>query len=252
MCHHLLLRLGCCGIVFAIIGNAQEHHAQHAWDYTNARGPSHWGDLKPAYAPCKTGHEQSPIDITEVKKADLPAIEFDYRPSPLHIVDNGHTVMVNYVSGSSIRVAGRRYELKQFHFHRPSEEKINGKGFDMSLHLVHVSESGKLAVVAVLLQQGEDTSPITELWKNLPQETTRNNLSSPLHINASLMLPPDRNYFTYTGSLTTPPCSEGVTWFVLTHPVSVSAADIRRFSELYPNNARPTQPLGNRIVLESH
>jgi len=229
---------------------AQEHHAKHSWDYGEGFGPSHWGDLKPEFATCKTGHRQSPIDIRNPQKSKLPPIRFDYKPSPLHIIDNGHTIMVNYAPGSFIYVGGQKYALKQFHFHRPSEEKINGKTFDMTVHLVHADEEGKLAVVAVLLQQGEDNPLVRELWKDLPREQDKEERLDNIEIDASRILPSDRGYYTFSGSLTTPPCSEDVTWFVLKHPTTVSAEEIERFAQLY-RNARPTQPLYGRIVLES-
>src|SRR5215469_2498381 len=126
ICRRSLLAVTWC-VALAVSGAAQEH-TQHAWDYGDALGPTHWGDLKPEFALCKNGHHQSPIDIRNPQKADLPSIRFDYKPSPLHIIDNGHTIMVNYSPGSFLSVGEKKYELKQFHFHRPSEEQINGKG----------------------------------------------------------------------------------------------------------------------------
>ena len=238
--------------VLALNCVAQEHPIEHTWDYAGALGPSHWGDLKPEFATCKTGHYQSPIDIRKPKRAALAPIYFDYKPSPLHIIDNGHTVMVNYSPGSSISVGGKKYALKQFHFHRPSEEKINGKGFEMTVHLVHEDEAGRFAVVAVLLQKGQDSPLLQELWDDLPREKGKEEVFDNVQINLSELLPPDRSYYTFSGSLTTPPCSEDVTWFVLKHPVGISAKEIERFSQLYRDDARPTQPLYDRIVLESH
>lgn len=230
---------------------AQEHHPEHVWDYGNQLGPSDWGDLKPEYATCKNGHHHSPIDIRNTKKAALPAIRFEYKPSPLHIIDNGHTIMVNYGGGSFILVGGKKYALKRFHFHRPREEKINGKSFDMTVHLVHADDDGKLAVVAVLLQQGKDNILVNELWKDLPKEKDKEESFDNVQIDVSQILPPDRGYYTFAGSLTTPPCSEDVTWFVLKHPTTVSAEEIQRFSQRYRDDARPTQPLYDRIVLET-
>ena len=230
---------------------AQEHPPEHVWDYGEAHGPSHWGELKPEFAPCANGHHQSPIDIRNPQKADLPPIQFDYKPSSLDIIDNGHTVMVTYAPGSSISVGGKVYALKQFHFHRPSEEKINGKGYAMVVHLVHADQDGKLAVVAVLLEEGKDNPLIRELWSDLPKEKEKEESLNNVEIDATRILPADRGYYTFSGSLTTPPCSEDVTWFVLKTPVTVSAAEIEQFSKLYRNDARPTQPLYNRVVLES-
>jgi len=192
---------------------------------------------------CKTGHHQSPIDIRNPETANLPALHFDYKPSPLHIIDNGHTIMINYGPGSSISVGAKQYTLKQFHFHRPSEEKINGKSFEMTLHLVHADAEGKLAVVAVLLQEGGDNSLVRELWKDTPKEKDKEELFDQVQIDVSQLVPSDRGYYTFSGSLTTPPCSEDVTWFVLKHPMTISAAEIQQFSNLYRHDARPTQPL---------
>jgi len=119
---------------------AQENHPEHTWDYSDAHGPNHWGDLTPEFAMCKNGHRQSPIDIRNPQRASIPPIRIDYKRSPLHIIDNGHTVMINYGTGSFIVVGNKKYQLQQFHFHRPSEEKINGKNFDMAVHLVHVDD----------------------------------------------------------------------------------------------------------------
>jgi len=248
------LRFSCvifCTVALAVLCAAQEHHPEHTWDYGDALGPSHWGDLKPEFATCKNGHHQSPIDIRNPKKAALPPIHFDYKPSPLHIIDNGHTIMVNYSPGSFISVGDKKYTLKQFHFHRPSEEKINGKSFDMTVHLVHADSSGKLAVVAVLLQEGKDNPLVHELWSDLPKEKEKEERLDDIQIDVSRLLPSDRSYYTFSGSLTTPPCSENVKWFVLKHPTTISAEEIRQFSRLYRNDARPTQPLYDRVVLES-
>ena len=250
--NHCLLTIVGCALGLTAAGGAQEHSSpEHTWDYGASRGPSHWAELNPEFAPCKNGHHQSPIDIHNPQKADLPAIQFDYKSSPLNIVDNGHTIMINYSPGSFITVGGKRYELKQFHFHRPSEEKINGKGYEMTVHLVHADEKGNLAVVAVLLEKGEDNALVHTLWKDLPKEKGKIESEKDVQIDADGLLPPDHSYYTFSGSLTTPPCSEDVTWFVLKHPVSVSAAEIEQFSNLYRDDARPTQPLYGRVVLES-
>lgn len=156
---HLLSAVLALTLLATASASAQEHKSGH-WSYDGNEGPSRWGDLSPEFAACKTGHHQSPIDIRNPQKADLPPIRFDYKPSPLDIIDNGHTIMINYAPGSFIVVGDKKYALKQFHFHRPSEEKINGKAYDMVVHLVHADEGGNLAVVAVLLQRGNNTSKI--------------------------------------------------------------------------------------------
>jgi carbonic anhydrase len=223
----------------------------HAWDYGTEHGPQHWGELKAEYASCGVGQRQSPIDIAKTEKADLPPITFDYKPSSLRIIDNGHTIMVSYDPGSSIRVGDVTYQLKQFHFHRPSEESIHGKTSDMVAHLVHADAEGHLGVVAVLLEHGKDNALIRELWKHIPKEKEREALLEAVKINVADLLPKDRGYYTFEGSLTSPPCSEGVTWFVLKQRMPISADEVARFSKIYPHNARPAQPLHERVVRET-
>ena len=137
-----------------LVGAPLAQHAGPHWGYEGSNGPDHWGALDKTFEACQAGHAQSPIDIRSAKPADLPAIQFAYQPTPLHIINNGHTIQVNYAPGSFITVGDKRYQLKQFHFHHPSEERIDGKGFAMVAHLVHASDDGKLAVVAVLLDAG--------------------------------------------------------------------------------------------------
>jgi carbonic anhydrase len=218
------------------------------WAYTGHAGPSEWGTMSPEFSVCKLGKFQSPIDIRGAKPADLPAIKFDYKPSALKIIDNGHTIQVNYAPGSSIDVGGVRYELLQFHFHKPSEEKINGKAHAMVAHLVHKNAEGKLAVVAVLLDKGGASELIDTLWKNIPPEKGKENVIGSTTIDVAKLLPDTRDYYTFQGSLTTPPCSEGVTWFVLKTPVKIADAEIAAFGKIYPLNARPVQPLNGRSI----
>lgn len=159
--------------------------------------------------------------------------------------------MVSYGPGSSIRVGDAQYQLKQFHFHRPSEEKIHGKSYDMVAHLVHADEGGHLAVVAVLLEQGEESPLVRELWNDIPTEKEKEAFLEAVQINVADLLPTDHGYYTFEGSLTTPPCSENVTWFVLKKPLQISAEEIAQFSKLYRHDARPTQPLYDRVVRET-
>jgi carbonic anhydrase len=178
-------------------------------------------------------------------------VQFDYRPSGFRVVDNGHTVQVNVAAGNTIEVAGKRYELVQFHFHRPSEERIDGKPFDMVVHLVHKSVDGRVAMVAVLLDKGSAQPVVQMVWNNLPLEKGDEVAArTPLDLNA--LLPTDRRYYTYMGSLTEPPCSEGVLWMVMKTPVEVSPEQIAIFSRLYPMNARPIQSASGRMIKESN
>ncbi len=179
--------------------------------------------------------------------ADLPAIQFNYKPSPLKVIDNGHTIQVNYAPGSSIDVGGARYELLQFHFHKPSEEKIQGQSHAMVAHLVHQNAEGQLAVVAVLLDKGGANATIDTIWNHLPKEKEKET-SVDATVDAAALLPVDKGYYTFQGSLTTPPCSEQVRWFVLKTPTKVTESEIMAFGKLYPMNARPTQPLNGRAI----
>jgi carbonic anhydrase len=225
--------------------------AAHQWSYGGDEGPAHWGDLEPEYADCKLGQHQSPIDIRGAKSERLPTIQVDYKPSPLKIINNGHTIQINYEPGSFITVSGARYQLRQFHFHHPSEEKINGKQYDMVIHFVHADDKGRLAVIAVLVNQGTANPAIQKLWENMPKTDGKEKAVAGVEINAASLLPESRGYYTFDGSLTTPPCSEGVTWFVLKTPFEISADQVESFARLYPNNARPTQARNDRLIRES-
>lgn len=217
------------------------------WAYGGHGGPAHWAELDHGFATCKLGKVQSPIDIRGAKAADLPAIEFHYMPSPMKVIDNGHTIQVNVAPGSSIDVGGAHYELVQFHFHKPSEEKIQGRAHAMVAHLVHKSAEGKLAVVAVLLDKGGANSTIDAIWKNLPKQKEQERAIDAT-VDAAALLPANKGYYTFQGSLTTPPCSEEVRWFVLKTPTKISQSEITAFGKLYPMNARPTQPLNGRAI----
>jgi carbonic anhydrase len=220
------------------------------WSYGGATGPAKWGTLDKDFDDCKVGQLQAPIDIPDsaARKGDLPSLLFDYRPVPLNIIDNGHTIQVNYAPGSFVMVAGKKYELLQFHSHKPSEEKINGKGQEMGAHLVHQGPDRKLAVVAVQLDAGAENPLIKTLWNNLPKEKGKENAAPAVMINAMDLLPKNKGYYTFSGSLTTPPCSEDVTWFVLKTPVPISNDEIARFASRYPMNARPVQPVNGRDI----
>ncbi|WP_265946857.1 carbonic anhydrase [Dechloromonas sp. A34] len=224
-------------------------HASIQWDYEGMGSPDNWSKLDPRNVACATGQRQSPIDIRDGIKVDVEPIKFNYRPSTFRIVDNGHTVQV-VVADSSISLTGKSYELVELHFHRPSEEKINGQRFDMVAHMVHKADDGQLAIVAVLLEGGNENPFIQTLWNNLPLEKHLS-VSPPVPvINPASLLPASPNYYTYMGSRTIPPCTEGVLWLVMKQPVAVSQDQINIFSRLYRNNARPIQPTAGRLIKE--
>jgi carbonic anhydrase len=232
---------------------AARHAAPHAshWSYDGAGGPATWGQMKPEFSACSAGKRQSPIDIREGLKLSLDAVTFDYKPSPFKVQDNGHTIQVNLASGNSIEVMGQRFELVQFHFHRPSEESIDGRRFDMVAHFVHKSLEGRLAVVAVLIERGSVQGQLQQVWNNLPLEKG-DTVNARGTLDLERLLPTERGYFTYMGSLTTPPCSEGVLWMVMKQPVQASHDQLGVFARLYPMNARPIQSASGRLIKESN
>lgn len=235
--------------LFAGVG---EHIPSDHWDYEGELGPAHWGELKREYCKCKTGDMQSPIGISVTEKTKLDDIIFRYYPTPLKIINNGHTIQVNYEKGSSISIGLKRFELIQFHFHTPSEHIIHGKSYDMEAHLVHRGEHGELAVVAVLIEEGKDNAFIKTLWSNFPKEVGKEHIVSDVRICASQLLPMNTiGYYNYTGSLTTPPCSEIVNWFILKSPIEVSKAGLGKFTSIFKHDARPIQPVHGRVVKES-
>lgn len=220
------------------------------WSYAGEGAPANWSKLRPDYATCGNGKRQSPIDIRDGIRVDLEPIKFDYKPTQFRIIDNGHTIQVDVGAGSTISVMGRQFELVQLHFHRPAEERINGKAYDMVVHLVHKDLDNHLAVVAVLLEKGSENPLIQTLWNNLPLEVGQDVVPS-VAIDLNGLLPENRDYWTYMGSLTTPPCTEDVLWMVLKQPLQVSSEQVSIFSRLYRNNARPVQPSNDRLIKES-
>ena len=225
------------------------------WSYEGATGAEHWSELDPDYAACNAGKEQSPIDIRNTQKAELPAIVFEYKSGPLkYVINNGHTIRVDYHdspgTGNFVIVGDKRYQLTQFHFHRPSEEYIHGKQYDMVVHLMHKANDGRIAAVAVLLKAGSANATIQQIWEHMPKAEGQEEVAG-FEVNPAGLLPHDAAYYTYMGSLTAPPCTEGVTWFVLKTPVDISEEEIYAFAKLYPHDVRPIQPLNGRVVEES-
>lgn len=225
-------------------------HGGTHWTYEGAGGPSHWGDMSPKFRLCKSGIGQSPIDLNGGLGAMAEPIQFNYQLTPLTILHNGHTVQVNYKPGSSMTVAGKTYELLQFHFHGPSEHEINGKQTDMEMHLVHKSADGQLAVVGVMIKAGADNMGLNEILQHMPTGKSAAKTNAQVMINARDLLPNDQSYYRYVGSLTTPPCSEGVQWHVIKQPVTISRQTVRKFNKAVGMNARPVQALNNRLLLQ--
>jgi len=228
---------------------AADTHAPH-WGYDKA---AMWGDLSAEFKECKLGKEQSPIDISTkaTEKAKLPALGFNYKAGAAEVLNNGHTVQVDLADAGSAKLAGSDYPLLQFHFHTPSEEKIDGKSYPMVAHLVHKNASGNLAVVGVLFREGRENEALKSVLESMPaREGGKVALKNAF--NPAGFLPKNQGYYAFKGSLTTPPCSEGVAWQVLKEPVELSKAQINSFQKLYKMNARPVQPLNGRRVQESN
>lgn len=218
--------------------------------HVGEEGPDHWSTISPDYAAC-AGAAQSPIDIAKAAPQDLANLAFHYQPSKVNILNNGHTVQVNYDPGSYIELDSVRYDLAQFHFHDPSEHTINGQPAAAELHLVHKSADGKTAVVGVLIKVGAENPAFKAVWDNLPAS------SGPVQtvnaeVNAAAMLPAVQTTFRYTGSLTTPPCTEGVKWNVMVNTIELSQAQLDAFTKIIEGNNRPVQPLNGRPLVEDN
>ena len=223
------------------------------WTYETA---GHWSALDPEYAICGAGKEQSPIDIRNVQMSDLPALRFDYHAGLLkYLINNGATIRVNYHdapgAGNFVIVGDTRYQLTQFHFHRPSEEYVDGKPYAMEVHLMHQSGDGKVAGVTVFLKSGAANPTVQNLWDHMPPTESKELEIAGVTVDPGGLLPRDTAYYMYPGSITAPPCTEGVTWFVLKTPVEISPAQIEAFAKLYPHDVRPVQPLNGRVVKAS-
>jgi len=249
----LALSLGLGAFSGAIAGDNGGHgksgHGSH-WTYEGEgeSGPAHWGELSADYAVCSKGQSQSPIDISGAQDQDVADVEFSYEASAINILNNGHTVQVNYDAGSSITVDGADYQLLQFHFHTPSEHTVGGRSFDTELHLVHKNDAGELAVVGVLMARGAQNEAFADIFENLPEHAGAvEKLDA--DVNADGLLPTDRSSFRYTGSLTTPPCSENVKWIVLKTPIELSDEQVDGLHEILDDNNRPVQPVHTRKVI---
>lgn len=249
--------LAITGILRVAVAQAQDAERERyvspwrtPWTY---EGADHWHELDPEYAACN-GREQSPIDIRDTEKAILPNLQFVSKRGPLkYVVNNRHTIRVNYQlgNGNFLVVGNDRYQLTQFHFHRPSEELVNGKPYDMEVHLMYQTPDRKIAGVTVFVKLGTANPTIQKVWEHMPESEGRQQVSG-VEINPGELLPSNTAaYYVYMGSLTAPPCTEGVTWFVLKTSVAFSGEQIDAFAKLYPHDARPAQPLNGRVVKES-
>jgi len=246
-------KLFASAIVASVISTgtmAGEGHSH--WGYQGGEGPEHWGELKAKYATCKTGRSQSPINInfSSMAKGVIADIKFIYKDISPEVVNNGHTIQVNYGNGSAIKVNDQEYKLAQFHFHTPSENTVNGKHYPMEMHLVHKNDKGELAVVGVFFKEGKQNAELKKAWDKMPTKGGTKEMLAGVSLNAANLLPGEKQFGHFKGSLTTPPCSEGVSWFVMQSPIEASEKQITQFNKVIGDNARPTQPLnGRRLVM---
>jgi len=221
------------------------------WTYEGDHGPAHWGDLSPDFAACSEGTEQSPVDIPADAPVNPADIVFNYQPTALNIVNNGHTIKVGYDEGSSIDVEGKTFNLLQFHYHAPSEHSFAGTLSPMEMHLVHQSADGEYAVVGVMINRGAENAAYAPVLNNMPAEEGEMQTIEGVSVNATNLLPADQSYYRYMGSFTTPPCTEGVNWFVLSNPVELSDAQVSAFEAIYSGNNRPVLPMNARSFLSA-
>ena len=246
----LRMAAGACACCAApgLLGAAD--HAGPHWSYEGATGPDHWGALSPEFKTCGFGLQQTPIDLSSAIESEAGSLDFAYRPFPLRIVNNGHTIQVNAGRGCSLTLGETCYDLVQMHFHHPSEHLVDGRAFDMEAHLVHRSAAGDLAVVGVLIEAGLENSALGPVFASMPAHEGPE-IAAQAEFDPASILPASRAAFRYNGSLTTPPCSEGLTWTVFREPITASPGQIAAFAALYPNNARPVQPMNGRVLLNT-
>ena len=226
------------------------HNNKAHWSYDGEAGPRNWAALTPEFSPC-SGKNQSPINLAGFTEAELPPLEFKYGSGlGKDVENNGHTIQVNYADGNAIKLDSVWFSLKQFHFHAPSENHINGKAFPMEAHLVHKDNTGDLTVVALMFEEGKANPELEKVWAEMPANA---NTVDPLDskVDVTALLPENRDYYRFNGSLTTPPCTEGVRWIVMKNPVTASKEQIEKFAHImhHPNN-RPLQATNARPVLQ--
>ena len=232
------------------IAQAGEH--QKHWGYTGDVAPSHWSELNEEFKMCSEGKQQTPINIVATEDINLTALDLNYTTGSKSIIDNGHTVQINISEGSTFSIEKDLYELKQFHFHTPSENNINSKSFPLEAHFVHATKDGKLAVIGVMFEEGEENPVLKKIWNKFPKlergTESKCGLSSD---EIKMLMPEDKDYYQFMGSLTTPPCSEEVKWHVYKTPLTISKEQVKAFFDLYGHaNNRPIQETNKRNIKE--
>ena len=244
------------GVVIALAGlfsiaEASEGHTKH-WGYLGEGSPAHWGDISSDFKMCKEGKQQSPINIVPTTDAELAPLDLNYTAGAKSIVNNGHSIQVNMQDGNTLKLDGKVYKLKQFHFHVPSENNIKGDKFPLEAHFVHVADDGKIAVIGVMFVEDKENPVLKKAWSKLPKLEIGKEDKCGLSVDeVKSLMPKNKDYYRFKGSLTTPPCSEGVDWIVFKTPQSVSKEQVNAFFNTFgfPNN-RPVQPANKREIQE--
>lgn len=237
-------------LILLFTGVAQAQASGADWSYEGETGPNAWGRLSPSFALCTAGRNQSPVDIKGAFQATRNEFKAHYQHVGEEIINTGHTVQINFAPGDTLKLDDGVYELKQVHFHTPSENRIAGKSFPLEAHFVHINAKGDAAVIAVMFEEGKDSPALKRIAEMLPGA---NGVSSKLATNftANQMMPSSKKYYRFSGSLTTPPCSEGVRWLVMKQPMSASKEQIQILAKtMHGHNNRPVQPLNGRVIVE--
>ncbi|RNF36311.1 carbonic anhydrase [Paracoccus methylarcula] len=220
------------------------------WSYKGKTGPEHWAELDPQYRVCKIGRSQSPIDLTDSNARGEVEFTASYKPLPMTIWNNGHTIQLDATNSGALTEDGKDFPLLQVHFHDPSEHAIHGKHFPLEVHFVHRSADGQLAVLAVLIDEGKENPELAKIIQHLPRQSGEPQKIDGVEFDPAALLPKSLESFRYSGSLTTPPCSEGVAWHVLSTPITASADQITALSEVMGENNRPVQAVNDRLVIQ--
>ena len=220
------------------------------WSYSGSQGPEYWGKLAPEFSICSTGKNQSPINLTGMVEGELPTLKVNYKVEGHEVINNGHTIQINYASGSYMSVGDKSFALKQVHFHSPSDNTIEGRSYPLEVHFVHADKNGNLAVIAVMLETGKPNAELQKAWAEMPMEKG-GKAALKETVDAGKLLPQNLGYYRYNGSLTTPPCSEGVSWFVMKSPDTASTEQVDKFVRAMKHaNNRPVQPVNARLIVQ--
>ena len=250
------IKINVLSVLFILVGiatiSACKKHEKSHWSYEGDEGPSHWGELKEEFATCKTGSMQSPVDIAGTAETSEEGPKVSYVPKSFSVIDNGHTIQANIEEGNFITLEGKKYSLKQIHFHSPSENQLRGKAFPLEGHLVHKAEDGSLSVIAIFFDTMADVKEnpvLNNIWGNVPSEKEKDVKVEGEMLDLVKLFPEEGSMFRFEGSLTTPPCSEGVKWNVFESAVKIPESQIDSFKKHYNHNARPVQDLHERKLL---